>query len=172
MSKSLRYCITEDFSSPNVIGLTPHCRLHGGGFPCRAPGCQISSISGGDKPHYFCYKHGGGRLCTIAGFETAARGQGLCRSHGGGKRCREGECETETPAQGGSDLCNKHGGGSRCEIPFCSTTTYQNKTLRCKKHTDTDWGILGITTGLEVLAELMTPLVASCARGARWRLRQ
>ena len=102
-------------------------------FPCRYPGCTLSGVSGGDKPHHFCYGHGGGNLCTTEGCDTPARKGGLYKLHGGGKRCRKDECESI--AQDGSNFCNKHGGGDRCEIPYCTNNTFRKR--RCKKHQGT-----------------------------------
>ena len=131
--KSSRHCVTAKCTSFRVAGPTPHCRRHGGGFPCCYPGCKLGGVAGGDRPHHFCYGHGGGNLCTTKGCDTPARKGGLCKLHSGGKRCWMTMCESL--AQGGSNFCNKHGGGDRCEIPNCTTNTFRK--WRCKKHRDT-----------------------------------
>ena len=128
-----RRCQTVGCNKHRVAGPEPHCRRHGGGFPCQHPGCPLSGVGGGEHPHRLCYGHGGGKLCNTEGCTTPARKDGLCKLHGGGRRCSRELCNDL--AQSGGQLCNKHGGGYHCEIPNCTTNTYRNR--RCKRHRDT-----------------------------------
>ena len=76
-------CEHKDGCSKQIVyGGLPFCRVHGGGAPCSAPGCQKFALGAYKRTTPLCQKHGGGKRCQHEGCDKGAKDGEFCILHG------------------------------------------------------------------------------------------